>query len=70
MWGEYVDATNLQQTVFPRAAAVAERLWSPSSTVDQSDAQRRLLLQRCRMVSRGFQAGPVMPGGYCDLTFV
>eukprot|EP01038_Epipyxis_sp_PR26KG_P012119 gene12119-16225_t len=69
LWGEYVDETNIESSIYPRASAGAERLWSPSTVTDLTDAKNRLNIQRCRMVSRGFYASPVQPG-YCDVTYV
>ena len=33
MWGETVDPSDLMNTVWPRAAAVAEVLWTPYETI-------------------------------------
>jgi hexosaminidase len=59
MWSEQVDATSFEPRVWPKACAVAERLWSPASYRDVAEASARLMLQRCRMVSRGVSAGPI-----------
>jgi hexosaminidase len=61
MWGEQVDQANFDSRVWPRASAVAERLWSPMSVTDISMATPRLSEWRCKMVNRGIGAGPVMP---------
>jgi hexosaminidase len=69
-WGEQVDAANIESRMWPRAAAVAERLWSAQSVTDVDAAAQRLSDQRCAMVRRGIGAGPIRPGdtyGNCDL---
>ena len=52
LWGEYVDATNLLPRLWPRASAVAERLWAGPAKGAQSvdDAAHRLDQHRCRML--------------------
>ncbi|XP_041666363.1 beta-hexosaminidase subunit beta isoform X2 [Cheilinus undulatus] len=59
LWGEYVDGTNLTPRLWPRASAVAERLWSAKEVTDINDAFNRLSLHRCRMVERGIPAEPL-----------
>ncbi|TNM92226.1 hypothetical protein fugu_019238 [Takifugu bimaculatus] len=50
LWGEYVDSTNVTPRLWPRASAVAERLWSSKDVRDVNDAYNRLSGHRCRMV--------------------
>ncbi|KAM9338011.1 beta-hexosaminidase subunit beta [Symphorus nematophorus] len=64
LWGEYVDATNLTPRLWPRASAVAERLWSAKEVTDINDAFNRLSVHRCRMVDRGIPAEPLF-SSYC-----
>ena len=43
LWGEFVDGTNLLGRFWPKAAAVAERLWSAAHVNNSEDAQFRLV---------------------------
>ena len=42
MWSEYVSAETVNSRIWPRAAAVAERLWSPRDVTDVAAMYQRL----------------------------
>ena len=42
IWTEFVTEENIDSRIWPKAAAIAERLWSPSDTKDIEDMYRRL----------------------------
>jgi hexosaminidase len=60
MWGEYVDDSSVESRVWPRAAAVAERLWTNPTTSD-TEAEQRFYRHRERLVSRGIKAEALIP---------
>eukprot|EP01023_Acetabularia_acetabulum_P062840 TRINITY_DN780_c0_g2_i4.p1 TRINITY_DN780_c0_g2~~TRINITY_DN780_c0_g2_i4.p1 ORF type:complete len:765 (-),score=137.57 TRINITY_DN780_c0_g2_i4:365-2659(-) len=69
LWGEYVDVTNFLSRAWPRACAVAERLWSAAKVRDVEAAGDRLVEHTCRMRARGFLAEPIRPS-FCPLDVV
>ncbi|KAH7548014.1 hypothetical protein ACOSP7_032674 [Xanthoceras sorbifolium] len=63
MWSETADSSNVQQTIWPRAAAAAERLWSRREAISSENitltALPRFHYFRCLLNRRGVQAAPV-----------
>jgi hexosaminidase len=53
VWGEYVDERNIDSRIWPRTAAIAERLWSPQSAGDVNDMYRRLRIESLFMERLG-----------------
>jgi hexosaminidase len=42
MWAEYVSPENIDSRIWPRTAAIAERLWSPQNVTDVNSMYSRL----------------------------
>ena len=64
MWTEQTDPVNLDEMIWPRAAAAAEVLWSGRQDATGTNrsliaAAPRLAQWREHLVARGVQAGPV-----------
>ena len=58
LWSEEVDAGVLMNSVWPRAAAVAEKLWSAWEVDDVLAAEPRYAWFRCVLNARGVAAAP------------
>jgi len=53
MWAEHVGPQTVDSRIWPRAAAVAERLWSPREVTDVTDMYRRLEVVGERLAEAG-----------------
>jgi hexosaminidase len=49
MWSEYVNAENIDSRIWPRNAAIAERLWSPQNVTDPASMYARLYAVGARL---------------------
>ena len=55
-----MDGSDLEQTVWPKLGAIAERLWSPREMIVDADAaHQRMRAFRCLLNRRGIAAAPV-----------
>ena len=78
MWGETVDASEIESTIWPRGGAVAEKLWSSRAVTEilaSSDRGLRtvgvrLKKLRCYLISKGVGAAPLEGQGRNWLVFV
>jgi hexosaminidase len=60
MWGEHISPQTIDSRIWPRAAAIAERFWSPAAVRDVDDMYRRLWVEWLRLDALGLEqiSGP------------
>ncbi len=49
MWAEYVSPENIDSRIWPRTAAIAERLWSPQNVTDVDSMYARMEKESARL---------------------
>jgi hexosaminidase len=61
MWSEYVGPENIDSRIWPRNAAIAERLWSPQSVRDTGSMYARLDVESARLEWLGLTHRALLP---------
>ena len=61
LWLEQVDDQAMEARLWPRGAALAERLWNDPRTTGVSEATVRMVTNRHRLVQRGIKADNLQP---------
>ena len=61
----HIDSTNYETRLWPRGGSGANVLWHGDDNTGYLQMKARLHNFRCFMLSRGFKAEPIGPGGYC-----
>jgi hexosaminidase len=56
MWSEYASPENIDSRIWPRMAAIAERLWSPEDTTDTAALYQRMATLDPRLEELGVTA--------------
>jgi len=69
IWSEFVNSVNLTPRLWPRASAIAERLWSPRDVRDIQEAKHRIQEMECRMLQRGFPVEPITGPNFCNVNW-
>jgi hexosaminidase len=61
MWSEWVTPETIDSRIWPRTAAIAERLWSPQSVNDTADMYRRLAIIDEKLAALGLKQHSYQP---------